>query len=328
MKILYVDIKFDYGNEERGINQIGEIGFRQSFLKLGHQVDSFYYDKYLNNLAPLQEDLLSYADQSKPDLIFFCLYTNQIYPETLDKLKQKYKTINWFGDDQWRFPSFTSKYAKHFTYCITTDDFAVEKYKDIGIESVFLSQWAALNTELPTEKDTDYLYDISFVGGAAPTRKWIVSEFQKAGLNVHAFGHGWPAGAVSLEKMHEIFRRSKINLNLSNSINYDIRFLLHNPKNIIHVIRGAKNVSQMKARNFEIPYFGGFQLTEYLPSLENYFEIGREVSCYASLDEAIQLAKYYLKNESQREQVKAKAVARARSEHTYQHRLERILARL
>lgn len=328
MKILYVDIQWDYGVKARGINQIGEIGFRQSFVKLGHQVETFYYDEYLSDTKKLQGDLLAYADKVKPDLVFFCLFRDQFYPETLDALKAKYKTINWFGDDHWRFSNFTSKYAKHFTYCVTTDDFAVEKYKEIGYNNVILSQWAALNTELPPEKETDYLYDISFVGGVAPTRKWIVSEFKKAGLNVHAFGYGWPAGSVNLEKMHEIFRRSKINLNLSNSINYDLRFLLNHPKNILYAIKGAKNVSQIKARNFEIPYFGGFQLTEYLPSLENYFEIGREVSCYANLDEAIQLARYYLKHDKLREEVKNKAVKRARAEHTYLHRFEKVLAQL
>ena len=65
MKILYVDIQWDYGVKARGINQIGEIGFRQSFIKLGHQVETFYYDEYLANTQKLQGDLLAYADQVK-----------------------------------------------------------------------------------------------------------------------------------------------------------------------------------------------------------------------------------------------------------------------
>lgn len=328
MKILYVDLQWDYGVKARGINQIGEIGFRQSMVRLGHQVSTFYYDDYLSDAKSLQAKLIEIADEISPDLIFFCLYRDQFSVDTLDFLKSKYRTINWFGDDQWRFSNFTSKYAPHFTYCITTDDFAVEKYKEIGIENVLLSQWAALDVDVPAAVDSDYLYDVSFIGGVAPTRKWIVSEFKKAGLNVHTFGHGWPSGPVSLEKMSDIFRRSKINLNLSNSINYDLRFLLNHPKNIPYAIKSAKNVSQVKARNFEIPYFGGFQLTEYLPSLENYFEIGREIACYSSIDEAIQLAQHYLKNNKVREEIKTKAIARARSEHTYQHRMAKVLSQL
>ena len=136
MKILYVDLQWDYGKKERGSNQIGEIGFHQVFTNLGHNVSCFYYDDYLVNPVNLQWDLLKAAADYQPDLIFFCLYTDQFKFETLDQLKSKYKTMNWFGDDQWRFDGFTAKYAPHFTYCITTDLFSAKKYKDIGVKNV------------------------------------------------------------------------------------------------------------------------------------------------------------------------------------------------
>ena len=78
MKILYVDMQYDYGIKSRGSNQIGQIGFRRVFESLGHEVTPFYYDDYLSNIAPLQSALLSVADATKPDLIFFCLYTLMI----------------------------------------------------------------------------------------------------------------------------------------------------------------------------------------------------------------------------------------------------------
>lgn len=327
MKILFVDMLYDYGKKSRGPNQIGQIGFLGVFKTLGHEVSEFYYDDYLENTAPLKAELLKKADEIKPDLIFFCLYTDQFSFETLDQLKLKYKTINWFGDDQWRFESFTKNYAPHFTISITTDPFALPKYKAIGVKKVILSQWAALNEPL-VDKETHYEYDISFVGGGHSVRKWIVSEFEKAGLKVAAFGNSWPSGPVSLPRMQDIFRQSKINLNLSNSINFDLRYLFHHPKNILVALRSQKNVSQMKARNFEIPYFGGFQLTDYLPTLENYFEIGKEIACYTNVEEAIQLAKFYLENEGLRESIKMASIERARSEHTYLHRFQEIFKQL
>jgi spore maturation protein CgeB len=324
MKILYVDLQYDYGKVERGINQIGEIGFRRVFESLGHRVDCFYYDSYLkNNLKQLQKDLLKKADESAPDLVYFCLYTEQFAVETLRALKSKYKTINWFGDDQWRFEGFTAKYAKEFTFCITTDPFAVPKYKKLGVENVILSQWAALNSEFSSSNEA-YSYDVSFVGGANGVRKWVLSEFEKAGLSVAAFGHGWPNGSVSLDQMSKIFRTSKVNLNLSNSINYDLRYLTHSWKNIVQAFRSKKNVNQMKARNFEIAYFGGFQITDYLPTVEMYYDIGQEIICYASVDEAIQLTKFYLENDELRESIKTAAIKKARNQHTYLQRFEEI----
>lgn len=330
MKILYVDMQYDYGKKSRGINQIGEIGFNRVFKKLGHDVVTFYYDEYFNTnaLAKLQTDLLQYADAQKPDLIYFCLYTDQFTPETLLALKAKYRTINWFGDDQWRFEKFSSQYAPLFTYSITTDPFAVPKYKKAGIENVILSQWAALNFDSSINSSTGYEFEVSFIGGANSVRKWFVSEFKKAGIQVNTFGNNWPNGPVSLERMQEIFRKSKINLNLSNSTNLDVRYLTHNLRNIVTAIRSPKNISQMKARNFEIPYFGGFQLTDYLPTLENYFDIGREVVCYANVNEAIQLTKFYLENAELREKIKIASIKKTHAEHTYLHRLQEIFIQL
>ena len=328
MKILYVDLQYDYGKKERGLNQIGEFGFHQVFKKLGHDVVCFYYDDYLSRLDDLQTHLLNFADQESPDLIYFCLYTDQFRIETLQKLKAKYRTINWFGDDQWRFENFTSKYATSFTYVITTDFFSLPKYQKLGCQNIFLSQWAALNrteVELP---DQSYLYDVSFVGGYNSIRHWFMDELKKLGISVSAFGFGWPLGPVSLERMDEIFRRSRINLNLSNSNSFDIRYFLHHYKNSLRALRSSKSASQIKARNFEIPYYGGFQLTDYVPTLEKYFKIGQEIVCYANIDEAAQLIHYYLQNETAREEIKRASIQRARQEHSYLHRLQDILSQL
>lgn len=328
MKIAYVDLKYDYGIKSRGLNQIGQVGFLNSLRKLNHEVHEFYYDEYLIKTEELQTEVINFADSINPDLIFFCLYTDQFKPQTLLKLKSKYKTINWFGDDQWRFESFTKLYADCFTYCVTTDFYALRKYQEINIKNVILSQWAALESSYPDSKQIEYKYDISFIGGAHSTRRWIISEFEKAGLNVNCFGLGWPNGPVSLEQMAQIFSQSRINLNLSNSISYDLRYLTHSWKNIAVALRSKKNVNQMKARNFEIPYFGGFQLTDYLPSLEMYLDIGKDVACFSNVDEAIAQSRYYLKNEEVREQIKHSGIARVRREHTYLNRFEKILGQL
>lgn len=328
MKILYVDMQYDYGQKSRGVNQIGQIGFLQVFRELGHQVSEFYYDDYLTgNKAELQAKLLQSAESEKPDLIFFCLYTDQFEKETLLRLKSRYKTMNWFGDDQWRFESFTAHYAPCFTYPITTDPFAISKYKKIGLNQVILSQWAALNVNYGSEV-ADYRYDISFVGGAQPVRKWIVSEFAKKGLQVQCFGHGWPNGPVSLSEMVRIFKESKINLNLTNSTNLDLRYLTHHWRNFVTALRSPKTESQMKARNFEIPYYGGFQLADYVPFIEKYYRVGHEVVCYGQVNEAIALSRYYLENEAEREKLKQASVIRARQEHTYRHRFAEIFQQL
>ena len=330
MKILFADIKYDYGKKERGINAIGE-GVIKSIIKLGYDVIPFYYDEYLEqpNYGSLQVDLINKADEIKPDLIVFCLMTDQFKFETLDYLKSKYKTLNWFGDDQWRFDDFTSLYAPHFTYCVTTDKFCVNKYPEIGQNNVVLTQWAAINEHEIPEFDGEYEFDVSFIGGTHYYRKWFVDKIAKSGINIQAFGHGWANGAVSSQRMNDIFVKSKINLNISNSTCYDARYLLAKPmRHIKHTLKSSKNQSQIKARNFEIPYFNGFQLTDYVPGIEDYFDIGREIVCYSNVDEAIFLINYYLKNENLRENIKNAGHKKAVGNHGYIHRWKEVLEKV
>jgi spore maturation protein CgeB len=182
-----------------------------------------------------------------------------------------------------------------------------------------MSQWAAIET--PSAKFEKYEFDVSFVGGAHVTRKWFVSELQKRGINVACFGHGWPNGSVSSTRMYEIFRRSKINLNLSNSKTLDIRFLLSSLKNLYIGLRASKDAPQVKARNFEILQAGGFQISDYVPSLEMYLDIGKDIVCYKNVEEAAMLINYYLKMEEEREQIRAQGEQTVRQGHTYTHRL-------
>ncbi|MBK9322240.1 MAG: glycosyltransferase [Bdellovibrionaceae bacterium] len=328
MKILFVDLQYDYGMKHRGPNEIGERGFRRAFERLGHEVECFYYDDYLKRQPELQTALLEKAKSYSPDLIYFILFGEQFEITTLQQLKKSYKTMNWFGDDQWRFDNFTKKYAPHFTYSVTTDPFAISKYHQIGIKEVFLSQWAALEYEVAPEASTQYEYDVSFVGGSHSVRRWFIKELAKRGIKVATFGYGWPAGPISLMKMADIFRSSKVNLNLSNSITYDLRYLMSNIKNPIVALKSDKAASQMKARNFEIPYLGGFQMTDYVPFLEKYLDVGNEIVCYRDVDEAAKLIRFYLENDQERERIKAAGIQRARSEHGYFHRHQKVFEQL
>lgn len=325
MKILFVDLEFDYGDSSRGKNGIGQLGFKESFLKLGHEVIPFYYDSYLkNNLDLLQTDLLKRADECRPDLIFFILFRDQFSIETLDKLKSKYTTVNWFGDDTWRFDNFTKKFAPHFSYCITTDKFSLTKYHAIGIKNVIRSQWAAIDhpefvAPLP------YKYDVTFVGGFNRYRKWFVSLLKKNGIEVQCFGHGWPNGSLTNDQMIEVFSSSRINLNLSNSASFDLRYLVTHPKNLAHTLHTKKHASQIKARNFEINYFAGFQLADYVPGLEDYYHIGKDLACYSTPEEAAILINYFLANEKEREEIRNHGMITARTGYTYKSQLAAVL---
>lgn len=316
--ILYVAFQYENGIEENGL-AFNYKAWYENFVKLGYKVESLFYEDH--SKEGLQVKIIETVKRMKPDLVFFVLQKDQVDINTLKILKEKkFFIVNFFGDDQWRFDNWSVKYAPYFSACITTDKFSIEKYKSIGQENIIRSQWASFPSTIEY-KNVEYQYDVSFMGGANPFRKWFVKELSKRGIKVHCFGAGWENGRVSYDEMEEIFVSSKINLNISNSTQYDIRYLLANPRNILNTLRSAKNKSQTKARIFEIPVQGGFELTEYVPSLEDYFNIGKEIVCYKDIDEAELLINYYLKHDEERENVKLTGVEKARKEHTFKNRI-------
>lgn len=358
MNILYVDFYNEYGNPSRGLNYIGINGFEKALRDLGHEVDHFYFDEYLHDKKELNRRLLEKFADLEPDLVFFNLYSEIVETQTISKISSTSISVNWFGDDPFLFEHFTASYAPLFSYCVTTDKFSVHKYEAIDQKNVIYSQWPANRPDNVRIEETDYKYDVSFVGAKNPPREWFVSELEKRGIVIDVFGNGWPRGPITNDEMHSVFAQSRINLNISNSDIWDYRFLSsrycsarvlaktltqYHLKgsgilNKIYRLMGkgepstvtfyGKSSSQIKARNFEIPSAGGFQLTDYVPAIEDYFVLGKEVICYSNIDEAEKLIKYYLRENDIRESIKLAGFRRTESEYTYKNALSKVLGHI
>jgi spore maturation protein CgeB len=82
---------------------------------------------------------------------------------------------------------------------------------------------------------------------------------------------------------------------------------------------------QIKARNFEVPGFGGFLLAEYADGLERYYEIGRQIDTFLDLGECREKILHYLSRPEERDSMAWAAHRRTIREHTYAHRMEELL---
>jgi spore maturation protein CgeB len=78
-------------------------------------------------------------------------------------------------------------------------------------------------------------------------------------------------------------------------------------------------------RLFDVPAAGGFLLTDFREQVAELFRLGEEVICYRELAEIPELARFYLTHGKLRRQVAERARARILSEHTYTHRLRRMM---
>ncbi|MCM8788424.1 MAG: glycosyltransferase [Candidatus Omnitrophica bacterium] len=136
--------------------------------------------------------------------------------------------------------------------------------------------------------------------------------------------------------MKNVFRTSKINLSIEKlATNYDIRFLLADKMRFLSFIKRTiteKSLytihKQIKTRHFDICMCGGFQISEYIPMIERYFDIGKELVVFSSLEEMLSLVQYYQKREDERKKIAEAGQQRTRREHLMIHRWQDIISQL
>lgn len=83
-------------------------------------------------------------------------------------------------------------------------------------------------------------------------------------------------------------------------------------------------ILQVRLRDFEVPMSGGFYIVEYQKELEEFFEIGKEIICYENKEDIAEKVKYYLSHDQKRENIRQAGMKRARAEHTWQKRFEKV----
>jgi len=157
-------------------------------------------------------------------------------------------------------------------------------------------QWLPLacDPEIHRKLNLPKKYDIGFVGRDA-------QKFAR-GKQVELLRKKFPKsfiGQIDFRLMSEIYSASKIGFN--SSIANDINM-----------------------RIFEIMASGCFLLTNYLRNngLNDLFEDGKQLVTYKNNKELLNLSEYYLRNDSQREQIVQEGYNLVIRQHTYHHRVQ------
>jgi spore maturation protein CgeB len=164
--------------------------------------------------------------------------------------------------------------------------------------------------------------DLSFAGSGYPNRRKVLASL--VDLAPRLYGTHWKGdatlaplvhneGTLSASELAQIFAASRINLNICSSLFHDD-------------LCARKDF--LNPRTFEICGSGGFQLIDAASPIEGYFEPGKEIVTFASLDEAREKSVWYLEHERERQALADAGYARAHEEHRYHHRLAPALARL
>ena len=310
--------------------------FLKPLEKLGCVVVPFDFMVRLRALGrkEMNRELLDVIRREQPELVFFVPHTDQFIPEVVDEINRHAITLGYFFDDMWRI-EYSRFWARHFTYITTSDINGVKKFREAGFQNVVFSPFAC-NHHNFCKKDMPQLYDVTFVGQYHPYREWYINRLKKAGIEVLVWGVGWPGNMLSMQEMINVFNQSRINLDLSNCVSWDIRYLatafrplkstLRAWRQVAHAIihPNMKTVEQVKGRHFEINGCGGFQLSYYVEGLEHLYAIGDEIALFVSPEDLIEKTRYYLKHKDEREAIARHGYERTLKDHTMEKRLQDI----
>lgn len=327
MKILIACMLHSYGDPKREYSY-EYFNFYQVLKQMGHEVELFDYmaELRVNGKSAMNQKLLARVKAWSPSVTIFSLYTDQFDPEIVNKLRSHTKTFCFFHDDTWRV-EYSRYWARQFDYFSTPDLHGEIKYREIGLPNGIYLPFGC-NEQMFRKLDVPKKYEVSFVGGWHPYREWIIKRIRKAGICVEVVGHHWPKGEIDQEGMIQLFNESRINLNLSNSASWDVRYLTSSASAIINRLRSKKNTEQMKARIFEVSGCEAFQLSYYVEGLAKCYDIDREICVYTDIDDLVEKIKFYLAHEELRENIAAMAYERTMKEHTFASRFQTVFQRM
>lgn len=202
-------------------------------------------------------------------------------------------------------PLGTAGLAAAFDLNVTNARAACTKYLVEGGIPLYLPQGASLAFKAPSLPKT---IAVSFVSTNSGCRGMWIRSLRRQGVDVKTFGRGWPGSSVvPLGKMLEIYGRSWINLGHSGMGDSD-------------------NLRCLKGRDWEVPMAGGFYMTLYHPDLEEWYEVGREIVCYRDVEDLVDKIDYFLVHPDETEGIAKAGQARARRDHTWERRFEKIFA--
>jgi spore maturation protein CgeB len=193
--------------------------------------------------------------------------------------------------------------CRWFDLCWTSTEDALKKYCVEGALPVYLPEGA--NPELHRPLEQQKSIDVSFVGQCYGNRPETIRRLGAEGIRVEAFGYGWPNGPLSTEEMVRLYAKSRINLGFGG-------------------VEGHEETYCLKGRDFEIPMSGGLYLTEYHPELRSVYDLGKEIVAYGGFDDLLANIRHLLADPQKAEAIRQAGFRRARRDHTWEKRFERL----
>jgi len=253
-----------------------------------------------------------------PDLLIMQTWACLVEPEIFSRIRKTYGAlvINIAMDDRHQYWGRkvhgkwdgTFPLIPHIDLTLTAAPEAVNWYRNEGGASMFFPEASdpAIFHPMP---DLPKLHDVSFVGSRYGIREQVVTALRNAGVPVMVYGSGWENGRIATAEVPRLFAQSKIVIGVS-------------------AIGHCPDFVGLKLRDFDAPMSGSCYLTQHNADLHGLYVVGREIDAYHSVAECVERVRYLLVHDAEREAMAAAGRARALREHTWDARLQSLLAHL
>lgn len=254
-----------------------------------------------------------------PDIVLV-IKGNAINKNTINLMRQLAKTILWIMDSVSRFPDLIDL-ASVYDQVYVFENSDVEILSKRNIQASFLPVGFDDSVYYPLRREKTV--DVSFVGNMYPYRREMLRRLIRDHLDLKfEFYGGYVSKSQPIKYLSYLINNEKrafVNKGISH---YEANEL-YNRSQICLNIHHQQSKDGWNPRTNEILGAGGFQLVDENIAIRNEFK--GCVVLYNGYYDLKQKIQYYLKHEKERDEIARKGHLLALAQHTFKHRVKRIL---
>ena len=251
---------------------------------------------------------------TQPDVILFYARPALLSSEAFDLIRKTYSCplLGMNLDDKIQFLDYGIfsdrndnylQWARRFDLNLTNVRAVSDWYSDFGLPVYYMAEGYHPKTQ-PLDDQPAYRHEITFVGRWRAEREKLCRQLRELSVPLEVFGWGWP-NTLGQTVPEEIYRSSMISLGMG----------FASPSNVL---------TTLKARDFECPGAGACYLTTYNWELALHFDIGKEILCYRSVEEIVELFSFYRRRPEACWTIAQAAARRCLNEHTWEKRFRKL----
>jgi spore maturation protein CgeB len=254
------------------------------------------------------------ATEFKPDLTLMCTLTFE--PDTVERIRRLSggPVVCWYGDTAGNVKRDHVVGGEYDAVFAKDPDFVRTLRTMLGIEAHHLPEACNPAWHRPTaERNGD---TVVVAGTSYGYRNALVERLLDAGEEVRVYGAPpsvWVSAKVKGAHTGAFLDHRRKAHVFGEALACLSSFALSEGRNSVN------------CRVFETCACGGLLLSEEREALAPYFERDREYLAYASFEECCDHLKRLRSDYAQAREIRTRAARRAHGEHTYRHRLERML---